>query len=50
MTKKPRKSLNDSLASEFVFGGDKPQTKAAPTPDVEPESEEEVALHQSGMI
>ena len=41
MTKK-RKSLDDSLASEFVFGGDKPQTGAAPTPDIEPEPEEEV--------
>jgi macrodomain Ter protein organizer (MatP/YcbG family) len=29
MTKK-RKPLDDSLASEFVFGGDKPQTGAAP--------------------
>ena len=37
MTKK-RKSLDDSLASEFVFG-DKPQTGAAPTPDIEPEEE-----------
>ena len=36
MTKK-RKSLDDSLASEFVFGGDKPQTGASPTPDIEPE-------------
>jgi hypothetical protein len=35
MTKK-RKPLDDSLASEFVFGGDKPQTGAAPTPDIEP--------------
>ena len=39
MTKK-RKSLDDSLASEFVFGGDKLQTGAAPTPDIEPEPEE----------
>lgn len=39
MTKK-RKSLDDSLASEFVFGGDKPQTGAAPTPDIKPELEE----------
>jgi len=39
MTKKPRKSLDDSLASDFVFGGDKPKTGAAPTPDIEPESE-----------
>ncbi|WP_036487091.1 hypothetical protein [Myxosarcina sp. GI1] len=37
MTKKPRKSLDDSLANEFVYGGDKPQTGAAPTPDIEPE-------------
>lgn len=34
MTKK-RKSLDDSLASEFVFGGDQPQTGVNPTPDVE---------------
>lgn len=39
MTKK-RKPLDDSLASEFVFGGDKPQTGAAPTPDIKPELEE----------
>jgi plasmid stability protein len=54
MTKK-RKPLDDSLASEFVFGkgaspesnsgasvarGDKPQTGAAPTPDIKPEPEE----------
>ncbi|WP_036487260.1 hypothetical protein [Myxosarcina sp. GI1] len=43
MTKKPRKSLDDSLAEEFVFGGDKPQTGAAPTPDVEIEPEEATA-------
>jgi hypothetical protein len=42
MTKK-RKSLDDSLASEFVFGGDKPQTGAAPTPDIKPEPEEVTA-------
>lgn len=40
MTKKPRKSLDDSLANEFVYGGDKPQTGAAPTPDIELETEE----------
>ncbi|MGV2830758.1 CopG family transcriptional regulator [Myxosarcina sp. GI1(2024)] len=40
MTKKPRKSLDDSLANEFVYGSDKPQTGAAPTPDVELETEE----------
>jgi hypothetical protein len=39
MTKK-RKPLDDSLASEFVFGGDKPQTGAAATPDIKPELEE----------
>ena len=38
MTKK-RKPLDDSLASEFVFGGDKPPEGAAPTPDVEAEEE-----------
>ena len=31
MTKK-RKSLDDSLASEFVFGEEQPQTEAAPKP------------------
>lgn len=36
MTKK-RKSLDDSLASEFVFGGDNPDTEAAPTPEVQEE-------------
>ena len=36
MTKK-QKPLDDSIASEFVFGGGKPQTGAAPTPDVEAE-------------
>ncbi|WP_319419295.1 hypothetical protein [Pleurocapsa sp. FMAR1] len=41
MTKKQRKPLDDSLASEFVFGGDKPQTGAAPTPDIELGVEEE---------
>jgi hypothetical protein len=40
---KKRKSLDDSLASEFVFGGDKPQTGAAPTPDIKPEPEEVTA-------
>jgi ribosomal protein L23 len=39
MTKK-RKPLDDSLASEFVFGEDKPQTGAATTPDIKPELEE----------
>ncbi|MEY4519339.1 MAG: hypothetical protein RLZZ499_1938 [Cyanobacteriota bacterium] len=42
MTKK-RKPLDDSLASEFVFGGDKPQTGAAITPDIKPEPEEVTA-------
>ena len=37
MTRKKRKSLDDSLAEEFVFGGDKPETKETPTPEVEPE-------------
>ena len=32
MTKK-RKSLDDSLANEFVFNGDKPETEANPTPE-----------------
>ena len=58
MNRKKRKSLDDSLASEFVFGegaspesnsgasvarGDKPQTGTAPTPDIEPEPEEVIA-------
>lgn len=47
MTKK-RKPLDDSLASEFVFGGDKPQTGAAPTPDVE--LEEIIAKSESASI
>ncbi len=34
MTKK-RKSLNDSLASEFVFGEDKPKVEAKNTPKAE---------------
>jgi hypothetical protein len=34
MTKRQRKSLDDSLASEFVFGGDKAETEAA-TPEEE---------------
>ena len=34
MTKK-RKSLDDSLANEFVFGGDKPDTEESPTPEGE---------------
>ncbi len=41
MTKRQRKSLDDSLAKDFVFGGDKPETEAAPTPEVEPEAEAE---------
>ena len=45
MTKK-RKSLDDSLASEFVFGGDKPQTGAAPTPNTEPEPEEAITAEE----
>lgn len=38
MTKK-RKSLDDSLASEFVFGGDKPEPEETPTAEVEAEEE-----------
>lgn len=34
MTKK-RKSLDDSLANEFVFGGDKSETEETPTPEGE---------------
>jgi hypothetical protein len=40
---KKRKSLDDSLASEFVFGGDKPEAEAA-TP------EEEVTTVESESI
>ena len=40
MNRKKRKSLNDSLASEFVFGSDRSE-KTAPAPDIksEPSSE-----------
>ena len=38
MTKRQRKSLDDSLAKDFVFGGDKPET---PTPEVTEEVEDE---------
>ena len=38
MNRKKRKSLDDSLASEFVFGQDKPE-EVAPAPDIEPEPE-----------
>ena len=50
MTKK-RKPLDDSIASEFVFGGNKPQTGAAPTPDVEAEelADFEVERGQSSL-
>ncbi len=34
MTKRQRKSLDDSLAKDFVFGGDKPDTEET-TPEVE---------------
>lgn len=34
MNRKKRKSLDDSLASEFVFGGDRTE-EAAPAPDIE---------------
>lgn len=43
MTKRQRKPLDDSLASEFVFGGDKAETEAA-TP------EEEVTTVESESI
>lgn len=41
MTKK-RKPLDDSLASEFVFGSDR-EEETAPAPDIEPEPEEVTA-------
>ena len=37
MTRKKRKSLDDSLANEFVFGGEQPETEETPTPEVEEE-------------
>ena len=36
---KKRKSLDDSLANDFVFGEDKPEPEAASTPKVEVEEE-----------
>ena len=50
MNRKKRKSLDDSLASEFVFGSDCEASRRhrteeiAPTPDIEPEAEEEVTV------
>ncbi|MBE9044893.1 CopG family transcriptional regulator [Pleurocapsales cyanobacterium LEGE 10410] len=38
MNRKKRKPLDDSLANEFVFGGNEPE-EAAPAPDIEPEAE-----------
>ena len=35
MTRKKRKSLDDSLANEFVFGGEQPETEETPTPEEE---------------
>ena len=46
MTKK-RKSLDDSLAKDFVFGGDKPETEETPTAEVEAKTEEEVTPVES---
>ena len=46
MNRKKRKSLDDSLASEFVFGGNKSE-EAAPAPDIESEPEEELQQKQS---
>lgn len=40
MTRKKRKSLDDSLASEFVFGENQPE-QVASAPDIEPETKEE---------
>jgi len=34
---KKRKSLDDSLAKDFVFGGEQPEAEAAPTSEVEEE-------------
>ena len=46
MTKK-RKSLDDSLANEFVFGGDKPETEAAATEETTAEIEEIKAVESA---
>ena len=45
MTKK-RKSLNDSLANSFVFGGDKPETEEVATEETAPEVEEVKAVEE----
>ena len=39
MNRKKRKSLDDSLASEFVFGGDRVEETAPVPEDIESESE-----------
>lgn len=41
MTKRQRKSLDDSLASEFVFSGDKSETEETPTSEIKEEVEDE---------
>ena len=43
MTKK-RKSLDDSLAKDFVFGGNKPATEETPAEETTPEVEEVKAV------
>lgn len=42
MNRKKRKSLDDSLASEFVFGGNKSEETAPALENIEPEAESEV--------
>lgn len=41
MTKRQRKSLDDSLAQDFVFGEDKSETEETPTPEITEEVEDE---------
>lgn len=39
MNRKKRKSLNDSLAKEFVFGSDRTEEAVPASEDIEPEAE-----------
>lgn len=49
MTKK-RKSLDDSLASEFVFGGEQPETEVTPTPEVTGETSPNIVSKTNAPI
>lgn len=40
MTKKPRKSLNDTLAQQFVYGGTQPEPEPEPEAPPEPPQRE----------